>query len=133
MTARHLAEQVRNIKKKNLISELDRKMIERNFETHLIQPEENTGIEAEHHAKISQNEEMQDDTNSGDNSQKPDATGVRENVNIEDKSDTDEIDPEVKEGLKVRWRKHFQKYINIDVEEREYRTTINNQPAETLL
>ena len=69
MTARHLAEQVRNIKKKNLISELDRKMIERNFETHIIQPEENTGIEAEHHAEVSQNEEMQDDTNLGDNSQ----------------------------------------------------------------
>ena len=133
MTARHLAEQVRNIKKKNLISELDRKMIERNFETHIIQPEENTGIEAEHHAEVSQNEEMQDDTNLGDNSQKPDVTGVRENVNIEDKSDIDEIDPRVKEELKVRWRKHFQKYINIDVEEREYRTTINNQPLETLL
>ena len=67
MTARHLAEQARNIKKRNLISELDREMIERNFETHIIQPEENTGIEAEHHAKVSQNEEMQDDTNSGDN------------------------------------------------------------------
>ena len=133
MTARHLAEQVRNIKKKNLISELDRKMIEKNFETHIIQPEENTGIEAEHHAKVSQNEEMQDYANSGDNSQKPDITGVRENVNIEDKNDIDEIDPEVKEELKVRWRKHFQKYINIDVEEREYRTTINNQPPETLL
>ena len=133
MTARHLAEQVRNIKKKNLISELDRKMIERNFETNIIQPEENTGIEAEHHAEVSQNEEMQDDTNLGDNSQKPDVTGVRENVIIEDKSDIDEIDPRVKEELKVRWRKHFQKYINIDVEEREYRTTINNQPRETLL
>ena len=133
MTARHLAEQVRNIKKKNLISELDRKMIERNFETHIIQPEENTGIEAEHHAEVSQNEEMQDDTNLGDNSQKPDVTGLRENVNIEDKSDIDEIDPGLKEELKVRWRKHFQMYINIDVEEREYRTTINNQPRETLL
>ena len=76
---------------------------------------------------------MQDDTNLGDNSQKPDVTGVRENVNIEDKCDIDEIDPGVKEELKVRWRKHFQKYINIDVEEREYRTTINNQPRETLL
>ena len=64
---------------------------------------------------------------------KPYVTGARENVNIEDKSDTDGTDPEVKEELKVRWRKHFQKYINIDVEEREYRTTINNQPPETLL
>ena len=43
MTARLLAEQVRNIKKKNLISELDRKMIERNSDTHIIQPEENKG------------------------------------------------------------------------------------------
>ena len=76
---------------------------------------------------------MQDDTNLGDNSQKPDVTSVRENVDIEDKSDIDEIDPGVKEELKVRWRKHFQKYINIDVEEREYRTTVNNQPPETLL
>ena len=33
MTARHLAEHVRNIKKTNLINELDQKMIETNFQT----------------------------------------------------------------------------------------------------
>ena len=126
----YIAEQV---KKKNLISELDQKVIETNFQTHKIQPEENTGIEAEHHAEASHNEEMQDGTNTPDNSQIPDVTGVMENVNIEDESDVDQIDLEVKEALKVRWRKHFQKYINMDVEEREYRTTINNLPPETLL
>ena len=72
---------------KNLISELDRKVIETNFQTHKIQPEENTGIEAEHHAEASHNEEMQDGTNTPDNSQILDVTGVTENVNIEGESD----------------------------------------------
>ena len=58
---------------------------------------------------------------------------LRENVSIEDESDIDQIDSEVKKALKVRWRKHFQKYINMDVEERKYRTMINNLPPETLL
>ena len=76
---------------------------------------------------------MQDDTNTADSSQIPDVTSAKENVNIEDESDIDQIDSEVKESLKVRWRKHLQKYINIDVGEREYRTTINNPPPEILL
>ena len=76
---------------------------------------------------------MQDGTDTAANSQIPDVIDVMKNVNIEDESDIDQIDSKVKEALKVKWRKHFQKCINMDVEEREYRTTINNPPLETLL
>ena len=48
MTARHFTEQMQNIKIKNLLSEIDRKLTKTNFETYLKQTEENTRNDDEH-------------------------------------------------------------------------------------
>ena len=43
------------------------------------------------------------------------------------------MDPGTKEYLTQRWKENFEKYINKNVEEREYSTTMNPTPSEGLL
>ena len=112
-TGKHLAEQVRNIKKKNLLSEVDRQLIKLQ---HRITPQE----PATPTVTIKQEETEQETNNHQEE--------------VEDRREDESTNNiELKEELTKIWRKNFEKYIKMDINQREFSTKIKPPPTQEML
>ena len=106
LMAKNLAEQIRNIKKKNLLSEVDRQLIE--LQQH-ITPLENEKRNDGENEKESENHQR-----------------GNEDETVEEKTDNKDL----KQELINLWRKNFEKYIKLDIGEREFSTKTNPPPLQ---
>ena len=139
MNGKQLAQQVRNIKTKKLLSERVIQLLEKSLNR---SPEQN-GEEW-----LTQRPEKQHE-NENVKIHEQNIEIQNENVDIQEQSKETEYqnehsdqmsnktksspDPDTKEYLSQRWNENFQKYINKNVDDREYSTTINPPPSENYL
>ena len=112
-TGKHLAEQIRNIKKKNLLSEVDRQLIELQHRITSQEPATPT-------VTISQEETEQETNNHQEE--------------VEDRREDESTNNiELKEELTKIWRKNFEKYIKMDINQREFSAKIKPPPNQEML
>ena len=137
---KQLAQQIRNIKQKQLLPEIELKRIEQEMgglntpgedETNLLQNrinnnEQNTNNETSDETfGIDLDTEL--DLTHRDVNNRPD--NIEEQQNSMD-IDTDEQSKIYREDLREIWRKNFEKYINMDIEHREFSTEVTPPPAQ---
>ena len=109
MSGKHLAQQIRNIKTKKLITEYENR-IDSTSEIHHVQTELQEPIE-----------QMEQD---------PVIIQQQEHI---DNEVEDSTGPGINEYLTQRWKENFEKYISKSVDDRECSTTISPPPSEKLL
>ena len=132
MNGKQLAQQVRNTKTKNLLSERVIQLLEQSLNR---SPEQNgEELPTQRPDKKHENENVK--------IHEQNIEIQNENVDIQEQSkETDHMsnktksstDPDTKEYLSQRWNENLQKYINKNVDDREYSTTINPPPSESCL
>ena len=114
MSGKHLAQQIRNIKTKKLITE---------YEIQLIGNRINSTSEI-HHVQTELQEPIEQ--------VEQDPVIMQQQEHIDNEVE-DSIDPGIKEYLTQRWKENLEKYISKSVDDREYSTTISPPPSEKLL
>ena len=139
MNEKQLAQQIKNIEQKQLLPEIELKRIEQEMgglntpgednlgEINYIQNrinnnEQNTNNETSDETfGIDLDTDIELDLTSGDLNNRPD--NIEQQQNSMDIG-TDEQSIIYKEDLREIWRKNFEKYINMDIEHREFTTKV---------
>ena len=142
---KQLAQQIRNIEQKQFLPEIELKRIEQEMgglntpgehnlgETNLIQNrvnnnEQNTNNETSDETfGIDLDTDIELDLTPGDVNNRPD--NIEQQQNSMD-IDTDEQSIIYREDLREIWRKNFEKYINMDIEHREFSTKVTPLPTQ---
>ena len=142
---KQLAQQIRNIEQKQLLPEIELKRIKREMgglntpgednlgEMNLIQNrvnnnEQNTNNETSDEIfGIDLDTDIELDLTPGDVNNRPD--NIQQQQNSMD-IDTDEQSIIYREDLRDIWRKNFEKYINMDIEHREFSTKVMPPPTQ---
>ena len=133
---RHLAEQVRNIKKKQLLSQSDIEQITTQEERQQQQQQQQQCMQQQQQRqRISiardNNEESAPRIKSGGNNEETTATGRtmnNENSDPELDNGMKEANSIEKEHVRQVFRKNFNKYIEMQLTEREYKTIVKPTP-----
>ena len=135
-TAKHLAEQVRNIKKKKLLPNLD---METNELESLIlhnstETEKNNDVEPEDHNEEITTQETPENQNEN-TAEQPEEMNKTETEKDEspDLESMSEQELELKEKLRKIWIKNFDKYLKMDIDDREYSTKMKPGPEKVHL
>ena len=132
LTSRHLAEQVRNIKKKNLLNDLEIQVSELQYRA------DNTTALEENLQTQQQQQQISEEDNERENSnQRPNLEKQREdhheqNMNTQE-TELNEEDRLLKEQLRDIWKKNFVKYLGTDINMREYSICMKPLPDQKLL
>ena len=130
-TEKNIAEQVRNIKKKKLLPNLD---METNELESLIlhnskETEKNNDVKPEDHNEEITTQETPENQNENTAEQPEEMnkteTEKDESLNLENMS---EQELELKEKLRKIWIKNFDKYLKMDIDDREYSTKMKPVP-----
>ena len=147
MNEKQLGQQIRNIKQKQLIPEIELKRIEQEMgelntpgddnlgETNSIQNrvnnnEQNTNNQTSDETfGIDLDTDIELDLTPGDVNNRPDIEQQQNSMDI----DTDEHSIIYREDLRQIWRKNFEKYINMDIEHREFSTKVTPPPVQKSL
>ena len=141
MNGKQLAQQVRNIKTKKFLSERVIQLLEQslnrspeqNGEELLTQRPEKQHKNVDENVKIhEQNIEIQNE-NVDIQEQSKKTENQNEHSDQMSNKTKSSTDPDTKEYLSQRWNENFQKYINKNVDDRGYSTTINPPPSENYL
>ena len=130
LTPKHFAEQIRNIKKKNLLNEIDRQLFE--LQHNIPQGnEENTTATGQNNLTLIETAENQiiilnTEPISNRNEEPEDMTLISDVRNKETVTEQNQM----KKKLTELWKKNFQKYIELDIDQREYSTKVSPPPAQ---
>ena len=116
MSGKHLAQQIRNIKTKKLITEYEIQLIENRIDS--------TSTSEIHHVQTELQELIEQ--------VEQDPVIIQQQEHLDNEVE-DSIDPGIKEYLSQRWKENFEKYVSKSVDDREYSTMISPPPSEKLL
>ena len=128
-TPKHLAEQVRNIKKKKLLPTTEISRI--NDGTGEDDRETSTQETREHNEEI-QTEQANSETENQEDIKEGTGNIIEDENNIY-REELNEEQLRQKENLRKLWKKNFDKYLNMNIEDREYSTKIKPIPEKQQL
>ena len=128
-TPKHLAEQVRNIKKKKLLPTTEISRI--NDGTGEDDRETSTQETREHNEEI-QTEQANSETENQEDIEEGTGNIIEDENNIY-REELNEEQLRQKENLRKLWKKNFDKYLNMNIEDREYSTKIKPIPEKQQL
>ena len=143
---KQLAQQIRNIQQKQLIPEIELKRIEQEMGELNTPGDNNLGETNPIQKRINNNEQntnnqtsdetfgtdldtdIELDLTPGDVNNRPDIAQQQNSMDI----GTDEQSIIYREDLREIWRKNFEKYIDMDIEHREFSTKVTPPPAQKI-
>ena len=139
MDGKQQAQQVRNIKTKKQLSECVIHLLEQSL----------TQLPEQNREKLTTKRPEKQHENENVNTHEQNIELQNENIDIQEQNKETEnqnehseqmsketkslTDPATKEYLSQRWNENFQRYVNKNVDDREYSTTINPPPSENYL
>ena len=118
LTSRHLAEQVRNIKNKNLLDDLE---IQYKADNTTALEENLPTQQQQQQQQISEEDNERENSNQSPNLEKQREGHHELNMNTQE-TELNEEDGLLKEQLRDTWKKNFDKYLGTDINMREYST-----------
>ena len=132
LTSRHLAEQVRNIKKKNSLNDLEIQVIELQYKADNTTTSEETLKTQQQQQLIPEDNNERQNSNQRRNLEKQREDYHEQNTNTRE-TELNEEDRLLKEQLRDIWKKNFDKYLGTDINMREYSTHTKPLPDPKLL